>query len=113
VAATRNLAAVGMAPQAKYVLYGGSPRASINMILAAKALAFVRGRQYALPHDVRDLALDVLRHRIVLSYEAMADGVSADDLITAILQRVPLPEVPLRERPPRPGHALHRRPGDA
>ena len=55
--------------------YGASPRAAINLILAAKALAFVRGRTYALPQDVRDLALDVMRHRLVLSYEALADGV--------------------------------------
>jgi MoxR-like ATPase len=92
VAATRNLAAVGMAPQAKYILYGGSPRASINMILAAKALAFVRGRQYALPHDVRDLALDVLRHRIVLSYDGLSEGVIVDDLLERVLAAVPRPE---------------------
>ena len=72
------------------------------MILAAKALAFVRGRDYALPEDVRDLALDVLRHRVVLSYEALADDVSADDILSAVLATIPLPDVPLHERRPRP-----------
>ena len=66
------------------------------MIRAAKALAYVRGRTYALPVDVRDLALDVLRHRIVLSYEALADNVSADDVLTSVLGRHP----PARGPPP-------------
>jgi len=101
VSATRDPATVGRGDVATYISYGASPRASINMILAAKALAFVRGRDYALPQDVRDLALDVLRHRIVLSYEALADGVSADDLLIGIISSIPLPEVPLRERRPK------------
>jgi len=75
-----------------------SPRAAINLILSAKALAFVRGRAYVLPGDVRDLALDVMRHRLVLSYEALADGVSADEVLRQILTVVPVPEVPLHER---------------
>jgi MoxR-like ATPase len=79
------------------ILYGASPRASINLILAGRALAFVRGRSYALPQDVRDLALDVIRHRLVLSYEALADNISADDLLSRILGAVPVPEVPLHE----------------
>ena len=82
--------------------FGASPRASINMILAAKALAFLRGRDYALPEDVHDLALDVLRHRLVLSYEALADNVSADDILRGVLAAIPLPEVPLHERRPGP-----------
>jgi MoxR-like ATPase len=61
-------------------------------------LAFVRGREYALPQDVRDLTLDVIRHRLVLSYEALADNVSPDDLLNRILNVIPLPEVPLHER---------------
>jgi MoxR-like ATPase len=101
VGATRSPAAVGLQNLSGYIMFGASPRASINMILAAKALAFVRGRNYALPQDVRDLALDVLRHRIVLSYEALADNVSADTLLRHVLASVPLPEVPLRERRPR------------
>ena len=66
--------------------------------LAGRALAFVRSRSYALPQDVRDLALDVIRHRLVLSYEALADNVSPDDLLDRILDAVPMPEVPLHER---------------
>jgi MoxR-like ATPase len=98
-------AAVTRAPQehglkelAPYITFGASPRASINLILAGRALAFVRGRAYALPQDVRDLALDVLRHRIVLSYEALSDNVGADELLEKLLARVPQPEVPLHER---------------
>jgi MoxR-like ATPase len=101
VGATRAPASIGLGNLARYVQFGASPRASINMILGAKALAFVRGRNYALPQDVRDLALDVLRHRLVLSYEALADNVSADDILRHVLAAVPLPEVPLRERRPR------------
>jgi MoxR-like ATPase len=102
VTATRDPATVGQSQVASYIAYGASPRASINMILAAKALAFVRGRDYCLPQDVRDLALDVLRHRIVLSYEALADNVSPDQILGSILAAVPLPEVPLHERRIRP-----------
>ena len=83
-----------------YVLYGASPRAAINLILAAKALAFVRGRAYALPQDVRDLALDVMRHRLVLSYEALADDVSRRRRAPPDHPGVPLPDVPLLERDP-------------
>lgn len=102
VRATREPALAGLDELSKFVAFGASPRASINMILTAKALAFVRGRDYALPHDVSDLALDVLRHRLVLSYEALADGVGADDVISPILARVPQPEVPLHERARQP-----------
>ena len=68
------------------------------MILAGRALALVRGREYALPQDLREIAPDVLRHRFVLSYQALADGVSADDVIDRILAVVPTPELALRER---------------
>ncbi|HEX5501258.1 MAG TPA: hypothetical protein VFW96_01465, partial [Thermomicrobiales bacterium] len=73
-------------------------RASINLIITARALAFVRGREYVLPQDLRDMALDVLRHRLVLSYEALADNVTGDDVVEQILGRIPLPVVPLHER---------------
>jgi MoxR-like ATPase len=96
--ATRDPSAVGRADLAKYLSFGASPRASINLILAAKAMAFLRGRDYALPGDASDLARDVLRHRIVLSYEALADGISPDDLLGPILAAVPMPDIPLRER---------------
>jgi MoxR-like ATPase len=92
--ATRDLTAVGLPELARYVSFGASPRASINMVLGAKALAFLRGRDYALPTDARELARDVLRHRIVLSYEALADGISADDLLGPVLAAVHLPETP-------------------
>ena len=95
---TRNPGQLGLFNLAPYITHGASPRASINLILTAKALAFVRGRNYCLAHDVRDLALDVLRHRLVLSYEALADDVRSDDLLAQILSAVPLPEVTLNER---------------
>jgi MoxR-like ATPase len=97
VAATRQPASGGLRDLARYVTFGASPRGSINMILSAKALAFLRGRDYALPHDVTDLALDVLRHRVVLSYEALADNVSADSILTRVIASIPVPDVPLRE----------------
>src|SRR6187431_284768 len=91
--ATRDPAAVGSPDLARYVTFGASPRASINMVLGAKALAFLRGRDYALPADVRELARDVLRHRVVLSYEALADDVSPDDVLGPLLAAIPLPEL--------------------
>jgi MoxR-like ATPase len=101
--ATRDLAAVGLGDLSPFVTFGASPRASINLILAGRALALVRGREYALPQDLRDIAPDVLRHRFVLSYQALADGVSADDVIERILAVVPAPELALRERMARSG----------
>ncbi|MCB0223985.1 MAG: ATPase, partial [Anaerolineae bacterium] len=80
-----------------YIMFGASPRASINLILAARALAFLRGRPYALPPDVRDIALDVMRHRLVLSYEALSDNVSSDEVLNRILNRISMPEMPLHE----------------
>jgi MoxR-like ATPase len=97
VTATRNPASVGLRDLGRYMTFGASPRGSINMILSAKALAFLRGRDYALPHDVTDLSLDVLRHRVVLSYEALADNVSADTILTNVIATIPVPDVPLRE----------------
>jgi MoxR-like ATPase len=96
--ATRDLPSIGLHDMARYVTYGVSPRASIYMVLAAQALALVRGRQYALPEDVHSVAPDVLRHRLVLSYEALGDDVSAEDVLGAILAAIPLPEVVLRDR---------------
>ena len=101
--ATRDPASVGSSDLARYVTFGASPRASINMVLGAKALAFLRGRDYALPADVRELARDVLRHRIVLSYEALADDVAPDDVLGPLLAAVPVPELdqPSPDRAPR------------
>jgi MoxR-like ATPase len=94
--ATRGLPAVGLDDLARYVTFGVSPRASIYMVIAAQALALVRGRQYVLPEDVRAIAPDVLRHRLVLSYEALSDEVSPDYVVNAILARIPVPDVVLR-----------------
>ena len=97
VTATRKPKEVGEGDLGRYIMFGASPRASINLILTARALAFVRGRNYALPQDVLDMALDVIRHRLVLSYEALSDGISSDDLLTKILNKIPIPVVPLNE----------------
>ena len=97
VTATRKPQEVGLKELERYIMFGASPRASINLILTGRALAFVRGRNYALPQDVLDMALDVMRHRIVLSYEALSDGVTGDDILTRILDRIPIPVVPLHE----------------
>lgn len=97
VTATRNPKSVGLPEIERYITFGASPRASINLILTAKALAFVRGRSYVLPQDVLDMSLDVIRHRLVLSYEALSDNISSDDLLTKILDRIPIPVVPLNE----------------
>src|SRR5574339_981561 len=75
VTATRSPQEVGLKELQRYIMFGASPRASINLILTGRALAYVRGRNYALPQDVLDMALDVMRHRIVLSYEALSDNV--------------------------------------
>ena len=97
VTATREPKEVGLQEIEHYIMFGASPRASINLILTARTLAFVRGRNYALPQDVLDMALDVIRHRLVLSYEALSDNVTADDLLNKIFDRIPIPVVPLRE----------------
>lgn len=97
VNATRQPKDVGLKELERYITFGASPRASINLILTAKALAFVRGRNYALPDDVVDMVLDVLRHRVVLSYEALSDNVTSDQVITKVLDRIPIPVVPLHE----------------
>lgn len=95
-AVTRRPARAGLQDLARYVSYGASPRASIYMITAAQALALVRGRPYVLPEDVRSVAPDVLRHRMVLSYEALSDDVSAQAIVDAVLAGVDAPEVVLR-----------------
>jgi MoxR-like ATPase len=91
--ATRFPADVGLANLQRYISYGASPRASINLMLASRALAFLRGRDYVLPADLSELALDVFRHRLVLSYEALSDEVTADDLLRRVLRALPVPDV--------------------
>ena len=105
VTATRSPKDIGVKELEHYIMFGASPRASINLILTGRALAFVRGRDYVLPQDVSDMALDVMRHRLVLTYEALSDNVSSDDLLKKILDRVPLPVVPLHEHADDRGHA--------
>ena len=89
VSATRRPAQYGLDDLAKYISFGASPRATIGLIEGARALAFMRGRSYALPEDMTDLVGDVLRHRLVLSYEALADGLSADQVIRQVMQKIP------------------------
>jgi MoxR-like ATPase len=98
--ATRAPRAYGMPELERYITYGASPRASINLILTARALAYVRGREYVLPQDVFDMAFDVMRHRLVLSFEALSDDVSPDAILATILNRVPAPVVPLQDHAP-------------
>src|SRR6266536_2968548 len=89
VTATREPEQVGLKELKPYIMFGASPRASINLILTGRSLAYVRGRKYALPQDVLDMALDVMRHRLVLSYEALSDNVTSDDILKKILDRIP------------------------
>ncbi|MCZ2829350.1 MoxR family ATPase [Modestobacter sp. VKM Ac-2986] len=98
VVATRAPAEHGMPDVANWVSYGASPRASLGLIAASRALALIRGRDYVLPQDVLDVTADVLRHRLVLSYDALADGVPADHVVKRVLQSVPLPQVTPRQR---------------
>ncbi|WP_328460925.1 AAA family ATPase [Actinoplanes sp. NBC_00393] len=90
--ATREPSRVGLTDLARYVTYGASPRSSISLVLAGRALAFMRGREYVVPEDLSDLALDVLRHRLVLSYEALSDEVSPDLILQKILANLSFPE---------------------
>ncbi|GAA2338338.1 MoxR family ATPase [Dactylosporangium salmoneum] len=89
--ATRNPADIGLGDLTRYVTFGASPRASINLVLAARALAFIRGRDYVVPEDLGELAADVLRHRLVLSYEALSDDVTPDTIVARVLAAVPVP----------------------
>ena len=93
VFASRTPGEHGMADVASWLSYGASPRASLGMIAAARALALVRGRDFVVPQDVIDVAADVLRHRLVLSYDALADGVQVETILSRLLQTIPLPQV--------------------
>ena len=95
VSATRQPERFGLRDLGRFLTFGASPRATIGLIEGARALAFLRGRDYVLPEDVVDLAPDVLRHRLVLSYEALSEGQSADALLARVLQAVPVPSKPL------------------
>jgi MoxR-like ATPase len=91
VAATRNPERAGLKELGDMIQFGASPRATIYLIECGRALAYLRGREYVLPEDVTDVALDVLRHRVVLSYEAMAENLSTDEIVRRIMRRVAAP----------------------
>ena len=93
VFATRTPGEHGLADVAGWLSYGASPRASLGIIAAGRALALLRGRDFVVPQDVIDVAADVLRHRLVLSYDALADGVPVEAVLTRLLQAIPLPQV--------------------
>ena len=90
VTATRKPKEYKLDNEAQYIQFGASPRASINLNLASKAVAFMDGRDYVLPEDIKEVALDVMNHRILLNYEAEADNVKTSDIIKALLSRVPI-----------------------
>jgi MoxR-like ATPase len=94
-AATRSPAEHGLAEIGPYVEYGASPRGPISLVQSARALALLRGRDYVLAHDLEALARDALRHRLVLSYQALAEEVSPDRILDDVLRSVPLPEIDL------------------
>jgi MoxR-like ATPase len=98
VLATRNPQQYNLPDVAQWVAYGASPRASLGLVAAGRAMALMRGRDYVLPQDVLDVAIDVLAHRLVLSYDAIADGVPAAHAVRRVLQAVPLPQVAPRQR---------------
>jgi MoxR-like ATPase len=95
VTATRSLKAAGVTELESAVDYGGSPRATIHMVSAGRALAFIRGRSYVLGQDIAAVAPEVLRHRIVLSYEGIADGVSPDTVVRRVLETAEMPRLDL------------------
>ena len=99
VFATREPGDHGLSDLNGMIAYGASPRASLGLVAAGRALALLRGRDYALPQDVFDVAPDVLRHRLVLSYEALADGIDVNDVLVRILSTVPAAAVAPRSRP--------------
>jgi MoxR-like ATPase len=110
VSATRAPARYDLADLAKYLSFGASPRATIGMVEGARALAMLRGRSYALPEDMVDLVPDVLRHRLVLSYEALADNLTADQIVQRVMQKIGTPDKPLAHAPAPAhdnGNALH------
>jgi MoxR-like ATPase len=90
--ATRRPANYGLEEIAGLIEFGASPRGPIGLVQAARVLALLRGRGHVLAGDIRDLAMDVLRHRIVLSYDALSEGVTADELLERVLAAVAEPE---------------------
>ena len=95
VSATRTPAKHDLKELERLITFGASPRATINMTEGARALAMMRGRSYVLPEDMTDLVPDVLRHRLVLSYEALSEGLTADAITAKIMAKIPVPAKPL------------------
>jgi len=96
VGATRRPEKYDLADIKPYLTYGASPRATIGMVEGARALALLRGRRYVLPEDLVDLVPDVMRHRLVLSYEALAENITPDDIVQRVLKKIPAPDTPLK-----------------
>jgi MoxR-like ATPase len=97
VMATRDPAAWGLPSIASSIELGASPRATLGLVAAGRALALLRGRRFVVPQDVSDVASEILRHRLILSYDALADGVSADDIVGHLLENTPQPQVSPRQ----------------
>ncbi|WP_395108886.1 AAA family ATPase [Actinomadura sp. SCN-SB] len=97
VAATRDPLAYGVEDVARLIAFGAGPRATLGLVAAARALALLRGRDYVLPADVRDLAVDVMAHRLVLSFDALADGVDARTIVARVVSSIPAPRIAPRE----------------
>ncbi|MDP3810284.1 MAG: MoxR family ATPase, partial [Hydrogenophaga sp.] len=95
VSATRTPEKHGLKDLARFITFGASPRATIGLVEGARALAMLRGRSYALPEDMTDLVPDVLRHRVVLSYEGLSEGLTSDSLIARIMKQIAPPARPL------------------
>ena len=96
VSATRRPEKHDLADIKPFLTYGASPRATIGMVEGARALALMRGRRYVLPEDLVDLVPDVMRHRLVLSYEALAANITPDEIVQRVLKKVPAPDAPLK-----------------
>ena len=92
VSATRRPERFGLTSLSRHLSHGASPRATIGLIEGARALALMRGRHYALPEDITPLVGDVLRHRLVLSYEALSEGITVDQVIAKVQKSIPLPD---------------------
>ncbi len=104
VSATRRPERFDLADIGKYLTFGASPRATIGLVEGARALAFMRGRSYALPEDMTGLVGDVMRHRLVLSYEALAEGLNADTIVDRVMKKIPVPDKPLATSAAEAGH---------
>ena len=94
-AVSRDPGRYGIPDITRYIMYGASPRASIYLIVCGRSLAYLRGRDYVVPQDIIDVVPDVMRHRIVLSYEALSEGIDSDEILRRILGHIPVPDAPL------------------